>query len=155
MDSHDIKHLALAALGAAAIGYTQLPSRASPEAWPTPIFTPGELGHHHWVIYAQPGSGALPAALKADIDADNVGQKPTRSLLMASIDSLKTIAEAKLEPATNSFVGIWMAPNTPEVRTMADALGTSLGVKIVVDNFELGEMAYGTPYQIGIGSRPK
>jgi hypothetical protein len=136
MDRHDIAHYALAGALAAGLGYggvqlARLPS--APLAWhPRATLTAEMFGRHDWTVYALPGSGALPEEIANVIRAD--GHKAT------------------VEPAMNSYSGIWLAPATPEGKRIAAALSAALGVTIAVDDYPAGETAYGTAYQIGVGT---
>jgi hypothetical protein len=136
MDRHDVAHYTIAAALAVGLGYGGLQLRQMPPApvlWRTPATLTAEtLGHHDWTIYALPGSGALPNEIAAIIRAD--GHKAT------------------VESAMNSYVGVWLAPATPEGKRIAAALSASLGVAVTVDDYPAGEKAYGTPYQIGVGA---
>jgi hypothetical protein len=136
MDRHDVAHYTIAAALAAGLGYGGVALHQMPPApalWRTPsTLTAQMLGHHDWTIYALPGSGALPKEIAEVIRAD--GHKAT------------------VEPAMNSYSGIWLAPATPEGKSIAGALSTAFGVTIAVNDYPVGEKAYGTPYQIGVGT---
>jgi hypothetical protein len=135
MDRHDV-HYAISAALAAGLVYGGVKLHQMPPAslaWHSKAVLTAEMfGRHDWTIYALPGSGALPEEIAAVIRGD--GRKAT------------------IEPAMNSYSGIWLAPATPEGRHIAGLLSDALGVPIAVDDYEAGEKAYGTPYQIGVGT---
>jgi hypothetical protein len=136
MDRHDIAHYTIAGALAAGLGYggfqlSRVPP--GPPAWhPKAALAAETFGHHDWTVYALPGSGALPGEIADIIRADG--------------------HRARVEPAMNSYAGIWLAPATPEGKRIAADLSAALGVDITVDNYEAGEKTYGTPYQIGVGT---
>ena len=132
MDLHNVAHYGIAAVLAGGLAFTQLPKH---DPWTAAGVPPDALGKHEWVIYAQPGSGEMPNELAALANAGG--------------------GHARIESASNAYVGVWVAPDNEEGHRVADALSKALGVTVVVDNYELGAQAYGTPYQIGIGSRPR
>lgn len=140
MDNHHKAHYGIAGALALALGYgaAQLHGAASvADLPPSYRLSAGSLaavpfGAHDYVVYVAPGSGEAPYAISRAIRGAGGG--------------------ARTEPDMIPHEGVWVAPDTPEGRALADAISKAIGEPVAVGNYEAGEKAYGTPFQIGVGT---
>ena len=135
MDRHDVAHYGIAALLIAGLGaLAQHVRTVEPSQWgiPAKAALTEALKGHDWTIYAAPGSGELPDALASAV----------------------TEGHARIEQDMLPHPGLWLSPKSPEGEKVAASLGAALGVDVKVGDFSQGEKAYGTPWQIGVGSPP-
>ena len=85
-----------------------------------------------YVVYASPGAEATAKNIAASIRLHG--------------------GKARVETDSNAHVGAWVAPSGPESEAIAWAIKPMFGT-VIVDDYKVGEKAYGTPYQIGVGLR--
>jgi hypothetical protein len=119
--------IGLTTVGIAWLGYREMPTD-------DPSFSTIPFGAHAYVVYAAPGALREANAIAKAIRAHGG---------MVTLDN-----------DLNEHVGLWVAPKGDESQRIADALNKITNETVVVDDYEPGAKAYGTPYQIGVGVPP-